>query len=185
MTERKPIDWERIEAEYRAGQLSVREIARQHGVGAPAIVKRAQKLGWERDLSASVREAVNAKLVKETAAGNTEGNTRNTRETVEAAADRVVSLVRQHRADFRRDGERLVRLAEKLDGMMDEIVSLKDLEMATGIQESIGRTRHKLVALERQAFGLANNAAPDDEGDKKGSNSIKLEFVTAQVPPGG
>ena len=41
-----PTDWEAIEREYRAGQLSVREIARQHDVSAPAIVKRAKRLGW-------------------------------------------------------------------------------------------------------------------------------------------
>jgi hypothetical protein len=40
-------DWERIEADYRAGLLSVREIAAAHGVSHTAIQKRAKsrKLG--------------------------------------------------------------------------------------------------------------------------------------------
>ena len=36
------IDWEAIEGMYRAGLLSVREIARSHGVSHVAILKRAK-----------------------------------------------------------------------------------------------------------------------------------------------
>ena len=42
MTARKVIDWERVEAQFRAGQLSVREIARQHGISDKAIRKKAE-----------------------------------------------------------------------------------------------------------------------------------------------
>jgi DNA-binding Lrp family transcriptional regulator len=43
MTERMSVDWEAIEREYRAGQLSVREIARQQGLSHTAINKRAKR----------------------------------------------------------------------------------------------------------------------------------------------
>jgi hypothetical protein len=45
----KTIDWERIEADYRAGLLSVREIAASQGVSHVAIAKRAKRDGWKRE----------------------------------------------------------------------------------------------------------------------------------------
>ena len=37
------IDWERVEADYRAGLLSVREIAAAHSVSHTAIGNRSKK----------------------------------------------------------------------------------------------------------------------------------------------
>lgn len=44
----KPVDWADIEKDYRAGVLSVREIARWNNVDEKAIRKKAAALGWER-----------------------------------------------------------------------------------------------------------------------------------------
>lgn len=43
-----PIDWERIEGDYRAGILSLREIAEAGGCTEGAIRKRAKRDGWDR-----------------------------------------------------------------------------------------------------------------------------------------
>ena len=48
-------DWEAIESAYRAGVLSVRELAGKYGISHQAISKRAKKDGWERDLKAKVQ----------------------------------------------------------------------------------------------------------------------------------
>ena len=58
MTERKSVDWEAIEREYRAGQLAVVEIGRQHGLSHTAINKRAKRDGWTRNLADRVRKKV-------------------------------------------------------------------------------------------------------------------------------
>lgn len=87
-------DWEAIELAYRAGVLSIREIAKQHGVTHGAARKRAQVREWTRDLSAKVRKAVSTQLVSaevSTVAPATE------RAAMEAAAATVVQLVREHR----------------------------------------------------------------------------------------
>ena len=162
MAERKQIDWEAIEREYRAGQLSVREISRQYGVGAPSIVKKAAKLGWERDLSDSVRQAVKAKLVKETAQGNTEGKQVNTREAVEAAAARGVDIVLRHRRDIAKLDALRTKLAEKAETLLDTVASIDALGNAAQAVESLGRTMARLVPLERQAFNL--DAQPEGGG---------------------
>lgn len=50
MTKRdKPIDWPGIEADFRAGTMSVREIGRWYGVTDAAIRKKAKQQGWVRE----------------------------------------------------------------------------------------------------------------------------------------
>jgi transposase len=46
--ENKPIDWAAIERDFREGVMSVREIAKWHGVSHTAINKKAKAEGWER-----------------------------------------------------------------------------------------------------------------------------------------
>ncbi|EHM01412.1 hypothetical protein HMPREF9946_02151 [Acetobacteraceae bacterium AT-5844] len=41
-------DWKAVEAEFRAGKLSLRQIARRHGISDTAIRKRAKAAGWVR-----------------------------------------------------------------------------------------------------------------------------------------
>lgn len=52
MAEKAAPDWERIEADYRAGIKTLRQIADDHGITHGAINKRAKRDGWSRDLSA-------------------------------------------------------------------------------------------------------------------------------------
>jgi transposase-like protein len=41
-------DWARIEAEYRDGAYSLREMARRHGCAHSSIANRASRHGWVR-----------------------------------------------------------------------------------------------------------------------------------------
>ena len=59
MTTKQP-DWEAIERAYRAGLLSIREIASAHEVSHTAINKRAKRDGWERDLSEKIQAKAEA-----------------------------------------------------------------------------------------------------------------------------
>lgn len=44
----KPIDWAGVEKDYRAGVMSIREIAKWYGISDTAIHKKAKADGWER-----------------------------------------------------------------------------------------------------------------------------------------
>ena len=88
MTERKSVDWEAIEREYRAGQLTVVEIGRQHGLSHTAINKRAKRDGWTRNLADRVRKEVSARLVSEKVSPEAD------RAAIEPAVARGVQVVR-------------------------------------------------------------------------------------------
>lgn len=57
-TTRKIVDWEAVERDYRTGIKTLRAMAQEHGITHGAINKKAQKEGWERDLSERIKEPV-------------------------------------------------------------------------------------------------------------------------------
>lgn len=66
MSERKATDWGAIERDYRAGILSLREIAAKDGnVTEGAIRKKAKGQGWTRDLSAKIKAKADDLVRKE------------------------------------------------------------------------------------------------------------------------
>ena len=62
----KQHDWEAIERAYRAGLLSIREIASTQGITHGEINKRAKRDGWERNLKAKIQAKVDALVSKRT-----------------------------------------------------------------------------------------------------------------------
>ena len=70
MTTKQP-DWEAIERAYRAGLLSIREIASAQCITHGAINKRAKRDGWERDLKAKIKAKADALVSKRTVSTKT------------------------------------------------------------------------------------------------------------------
>jgi hypothetical protein len=176
MTERKSVDWEAIEREYRAGQLTVVEIGRQYGLSHTAINKRAKRDRWTRNLADRVRKEVSARLVSEKASPEAE------RAAIEPAVARGVQVVREHRASIGR-GQRLLGALfgelEEASENRDEIEEAIEEETAdddngkrraimlravalpsrAGVIVNLSNALRTLVGLERQAFNLGD--APD------------------------
>jgi len=178
MTDTKPpTDWEAIEREYRAGQLSVSEIGRLHGISHTAINKRAKRDGWTRDLSARVKEAVSAKLVSD---GVSEASAR---ETIEAAATRVVEVVRSHRADISR-GRTLARsLFDELD---EATVNRDEIEEEIEVETAGDRNGQRRAAMLR-AVALPSRASTLLALSSAVKNFITLErqAFSMDAPDGG
>ena len=175
----KVTDWEGIEREYRAGQLSVVEIGRQYGVSHTAINKKAAKFGWSRDLTEKIRSEVSARLVSDGVSA--EGKA----ETVRAAAERIVVLVREHRGDISRNREAVTKLIADLhDGIdnNDDIVAAIEAETAgdkdgkrrarmlaavslpsrANVAATLAGALKTLIPLEREAFNLDGARDPKD-----------------------
>jgi len=166
-----PTDWERVERFYRTGLLSIREIAKQAGVSEGAIRKKAKANGWERDLTAKVREKVRTELVR--AEVRTPGEVRATeREIVEQAATTIVHVVREHRRDIRQARRAVERMLAALEADADlklpaQAATLRDLTMAL----------KTLVTLEREAFSVDEPPSPAG-GD---AGVTKLDALLAKI----
>lgn len=178
---RKQTDWEKVEKLYRAGQLSVREIARQHSISDGAIRKKAKSLGWERDLTDKVREKVRNELVR-TKVRTDDPITE--KEIVEQAASIGVSVVHGHQKRIGKAQALTDLLIDQLesaitsrskieDDIEDETredsttqrrnAMLKAIALPTHAQalQSIANSMKTFVGLERQAFNIDDN----DSGD--------------------
>lgn len=129
-TPAKP-DWETIGRDFRAGVLSIREIARRHKLSDTAVRKHAKEEGWERDLTARVQEKVRTDLVRaEVRAANARANPQTEREIVEQAAATVVEIVKHHRRDIRRGHSIVGRLFDQLELVADKREELEALIIA-------------------------------------------------------
>lgn len=118
MAKRYPSDiWEQIRNEYRAGQLSVRDIAKAFQPDGPteaAIRSRAKKgengVPWERDLTDQVRAATRAKLNAADALPSAKPQ-----EIIAAAADRNFKAVQAHMKSLGRLAELEEKLFERIE----------------------------------------------------------------------
>lgn len=174
------LDWEVIETAYRAGLLSVREIAAQHGVTHTAINKRAKKEGWERDLNAKIKAKADALVSKrEVSRQVSSERVVSERQLIEANAEVIANVRMEHRGDIRRarrltnsllaelesecsDVDALNQLGEllrreddkgmdKLNDLYHKIISLPGRVKA---MKDLADSLKNLIALERQAYSL-------------------------------
>lgn len=196
MTTKQP-DWEAIERAYRAGLLSIREIASAQGITHGAINKRAKRDGWERDLKAKIKakaDALVSKRVVSTEVSSKQADTE--REIIELNAEVIANIRMAHRGDISR-GRRLTnKLLDELEALTDEqgtikelIDQLKDgdhedgeamadvlalakkmsaLPARTKTMKELAETLKTLVALERQAYDLdAKQGGSEEEALSK------------------
>ncbi|MGU9857037.1 hypothetical protein [Pseudomonas sp. LF245] len=184
----KQPDWEAIERAYRAGLLSIREIASTQGITHGAINKRAKRDGWERDLKAKIQAKADSLVSKRTV--STEVSTKQAdteREIIEVNAEVIANIRMAHRGDISR-GRRLTnKLLDELEGLTDnrelfeelgELMRDPDdngfdkrndlygkvisLPGRTKTMKELAETLKTLVALERQAYDLDTKAGNSD-----------------------
>ena len=194
-TTNKPApDWEKIEADYRAGILSLREIAEAHpGVNHVAITRRAKREGWSRDLSAKIRAKADALVTDHAVTGDVTAQRHvSEREIIDANAQAIVSVRLSHRRDIQRSRSIAMALLEELEqqaggeqvAMLEQLGELLRSEDDKGqdklndlyrkiislpgrakTMKDLGESLRVLVTLERQAFGL-------DDKDQKPQDAL-------------
>jgi hypothetical protein len=130
--EKRSPDWERIEADYRAGALSLREIATKDGhVTEGAIRKRAKKLEWTRDLAARISAKADDLVRKETV--RKEGtqlkiaNPAADRLIVEANAEAIARVRLSHRTDISKARSLCLALLGELEVASQEALTIQQL----------------------------------------------------------
>lgn len=192
MTEKVATDWERVEQLFRAGLLSVREIAATCGVSHTAINKRARNAGWERDLKAKIQAKADALVSKAEVSSKVSTEALATeRGIVEANAQVIADIRITHRTDIGRSRRLAIKLLDELESVTDnrqlfeelgELMRSEDdkgqdrrndlymkvieLPTRTKTMKDLGETLKNLVALERQAYSINDEAAPPDDRSK-------------------
>ncbi|HDY7238921.1 Uncharacterised protein [Klebsiella pneumoniae] len=183
-------DWEAIETAYRAGVMSLREIASQHGISEGAIRKRAKRDDWSRDLAAKVKERADDLVRKAEVRKQVRTETAlSERVLIEATAEVVATVRMEHRGDIRRareitnalfdelgaecaDVDSLRKLGEfmlspdengrdKLNEIYHSIISMPERVKAV---KALSEALKNLIGLERQAY---------DIDGPEGDNSVK------------
>lgn len=178
-------DWEAIESAYRAGVMSLREIASQHGISEGAIRKRAKRDEWSRDLNAKVKERADDLVRKAEVRKQVRSETALSELVlIEATAEVIATVRMEHRGDIRRartlanalfneleaecaDVEALRKLGElmldpddngrdRLNELYHAIISMPERVKS---MKALSETLKNLIGLERQAYSM-------DEGEK-------------------
>ncbi|MFM0488004.1 hypothetical protein [Paraburkholderia graminis] len=181
-------DWERIEADYRAGLLSVREIAAAHGVSHTAIQKRANKEPkWERDLAKRIQAKADALVAKREVASQVATETKAATDSaiVEANAQVIANIRLAHRTDISRARSLAMNLLGELEIETDNVdlferlgdflrsdddkgqdkrneVYRKVISGAARVDsmKKLAETLKTLIGLEREAYGVAEDSPP-------------------------
>ena len=199
MATRKPIDWERVEADYCAGVKSIREIARENGVTDTGVRDKAKKAGWSRSLTEKVaakaerllrNEVLRSQLRTEKAASD--------RELVEASAQAIVNVKLSHRKSISRQRELVERLLQELEAqtgdteLFDQLGELMRRPDDKGVDKlnevyrkviatpqridslkKLAETLKHLIYLEREAFDIVPAPTPQDNALQAIAKSIQ------------
>jgi len=177
-TKQKVLDWEGIEREYCANQISIKEIGRRFGCSDTAISKKAKENGWKRTLANRVRARVKEELVRgevcEEVCGEVCGNNANEKEIVEHAAKRGAEVIRLHRKDVQKmrdmeekllgelgDDPTKVHVSQYKGEIYTKTLSLTVSEKAGALQ-ALANVQHKRIQLERQAYNLNDGEEVSD-----------------------
>lgn len=146
-------DWEAIESAYRAGLLSIREIASQHGITHGAINKRAKRDGWERDLKAKIKAKADALVSKREVSSKVSTETATSeRILIEANAEVIATVRMEHRGDIRRARNLANSLFDELGAQCGDVAALEKLGDIMFDPDDNGRDRlnelyHKVISL--------------------------------------
>lgn len=215
MTKQADIDWENVELEYRAGIRSLRAIGSQFGVSDAGIIKRAKRDGWERDLKVRIQAATEAKLAELAIPVSPEVSAArlvSENEIVKANSETQVDVILANRKDIQRAltlvysffteleettnnralfsqlGELMRSPDEKGVDKLNDIY-LKSVSMPSRVSamKSLTDSLKTLIGLQRQAYGLADNANGESDrpveapqvSDTEAARRIAFAFAKA------
>ena len=174
----KQVDWEKVEMEYRAGQLSVRAIAHEYGITEGAVRKRAKRDNWERNLAERVLSRVRDKLERSTQQVRSLKDIPEEK-IVEAAATRSLEIIDIHRKAAVQQREIVERLLEPVNKLMiDADMDTAKLKMLSIIARNLSGALDTLIAIERKAYGLDEAG---ERGPGQGQNILIIEDCDAHL----
>lgn len=166
MSDNETVDWQAIEAAYRAGG-QVAGLAERYGITRQAIYKRASECGWQRDIASAVRSERTRKLLKVpreyTPPVVDSAEQEQLDAAVEAAAGAQVAIVTAHQAAA-------ARLRQTIAAQIDELAgSNEKLPVRASTARQLAASLSSVVDVERKAHGIT-----DDGGGETDSYEARL-----------
>lgn len=174
-----------MQRDYRTGKFTLRELEAKHGADNGLISRKAKKEGWTQDLSKAIKAATNAKLVEELVSKEISSSQQKVSNTVLAAAEANKDVILGHRKDIRMLARIAAELTEELrqlgktdlnaiaEMLMDDSLTQEQVAELRGavsavvklptrslVAQRLSATWGRVIALERQAFGLDDPEAP-------------------------
>lgn len=154
-------DWAVIERDYRAGVKTLRTIAEEHGITHAAVMKRAKRDTWERNLNPRIQARADSLVAREVTRRKNVHATE--RQVVEAAASDVATVRLRHRAY-------LDRLSFLCDGLTQELETENSKEaekrvaltVRTKTMKTLVDAAGTLIGLQREAYGIKIEPARDE-----------------------
>lgn len=146
-------DWEAIESAYRAGLMSLREIASQHSISEGAIRKRAKRDDWSRDLAAKVKERADDLVRKQEVRKKVRTESAlSERVLIEATAEVIACVRMEHRGDIKRARQITNALFDELGAECADVASLEKLGEMMFSPDDKGHDRlneiyHKVISM--------------------------------------
>ena len=153
-------DWERIELDYRAGVMSLREIAAQHpDTHHVAIARKAKSEGWTRDLSERIKAKAEDLVTRAAVTADvTAARAVTEKQVVEANAQDQASVRLSQRKDIRRKRAIVTRLMDEIEAQVgpENAALLADLGEMMRSPDDAGQD--KLNDLYRKVISLPERA---------------------------
>lgn len=148
-------DWEKIEADYRAGIKTLRQIAAEHGISHVAVAAKAKRNRWERDLAERIRLAADAKVNRAVVTtGLTPGNEK---EIVEAESEVQARIKLAHRGEIPRKRALINKLFAEVETLTDN----KDLAeqmveaLKKGDDRNLAKAARQVITLPGRIKGAS------------------------------
>jgi hypothetical protein len=186
---RRKVDWEAVERDYRASQMTLRELGAKHGCDHSAIKRKADKLQWSRDLGSAVRQATNAALIESTVTSVANKAQQGVTNAVLAAAEVNKQVILSHRERLRQMQADADLVRWKLLEMVDMVSDVKEAATLVGAFEASARTGRIVIEAERKAFGLdevqPEEAKQSDEAKELGGRFDAFEAKLEKLSKGG
>ena len=205
---RRTIDWEGVELQYRVGIRSLKDIGKEFGVSDAAIIKRAKRDEWSRDLKARIQAKADAKVSAAMVSAEVSAQTKVAeRDIVEANAQAVANVRLAHRKDIQRARKVTNALLDELEQQTDSdtVILLSELGELLRNPDDNGQDKRNdlyqrvislpersktmkvladslrvMVEMERTAFGMDKVDLSPGTGEG-GLARIAVEFVKPVV----
>jgi hypothetical protein len=197
MAETKPApDWERIESDYRAGILSLREIAEPFNITEGAIRKRAKAKGWSRDLGAKIKARAEELVRKD--AVRAEGTQPDLRvpeaQIIELNAEIVAAVDRRHKSTAKRGQALVDKLIAELEITTDnqaDFLALGEMmdktettESGRVIEDKLNKVYHAVISMAGRVDGLKKLAETFERFAKFERGAYRLDNEKPVDPDG-